>query len=91
MKEKIIHFILFYFFKIPLGISGYCIKSLENYVDKWRRKLEFEVGDHVFLRVSLSKGVNRFGLKNKLNPSCIGPFEILNSCWGGGIRISLAF
>jgi hypothetical protein len=39
--------------------------------------LAFEVGDHVYLRVSPLKGVKRFGVKGKLAPRYIGPFPIL--------------
>jgi hypothetical protein len=39
--------------------------------------LEFEVGDHVYLRVSLMKGMKRFGVKGKLAPRYIEPFPIL--------------
>ncbi|XP_074562821.1 uncharacterized protein LOC141819419 [Curcuma longa] len=49
----------------------------KSYADQRRRPLEFLVGDHVFLRVSPTKGVKRFGLKGKLAPRYIGPFEIL--------------
>jgi hypothetical protein len=42
--------------------------------------LEFEVGNHVYLRVSLMKGVKRFGVKGKLAPRYIGPFSILEKC-----------
>jgi hypothetical protein len=42
--------------------------------------LEFEVGDHVYLRVSPMKGVKRFGVKGKLAPRYIGPFPILEKC-----------
>jgi hypothetical protein len=42
--------------------------------------LEFEVGDHVYLRVSPMKGVNWFGVKGKLVPRYIGPFPILEKC-----------
>ncbi|GAV64392.1 Chromo domain-containing protein [Cephalotus follicularis] len=35
------------------------------------------MGDHVFLKVSPWKGVQRFGKKGKLAPRYIGPFEIL--------------
>ena len=48
----------------------------KNYVDNHRRDLEFEVGDHVFLKVSPMKFVMRFRIKGKLNPRFVGPFEI---------------
>jgi hypothetical protein len=38
----------------------------ETYTNKRRRPLTFEVGDHVYLRVSPMKGVKRFGVKGKL-------------------------
>ncbi|XP_074569515.1 uncharacterized protein LOC141826166 [Curcuma longa] len=49
----------------------------KSYVDHRRRPLEFSVGDHVFLCVSPTKGVKRFGLRGKLAPRYIRPFEIL--------------
>ncbi|XP_017976429.1 PREDICTED: uncharacterized protein LOC108661944 [Theobroma cacao] len=49
----------------------------KSYVDNRRRDLEFQVQDHVFLKVSSTKGVMRFGKKGKLSPRYIGPFEIL--------------
>jgi hypothetical protein len=39
--------------------------------------LEFEVGDHVYLRVSLMKGVRHFGIKGKLAPHYIGLYPII--------------
>ena len=42
-----------------------------------RRPLEFEVGNHVFLRVMPKRGVVRFGKHEKLSSRYIGPFEIL--------------
>ena len=42
-----------------------------------RRPLEFEVGDHVFLKVMPKRGVVRFGKREKLSPRFIGSFEIL--------------
>jgi hypothetical protein len=34
----------------------------------------------VYLKVSLMKGVSRFGVKGKLAPRYIGPFPILERC-----------
>ena len=48
----------------------------KSYDDVRRRPLEFEVGDHVFLKVIPKKGVVRFGKRGKLSPRFIGPFEI---------------
>jgi hypothetical protein len=50
----------------------------KSYIDKRRRPLEFEVGDHVYLRVSPLKGVHRFGIKGKLAPRYIGPYPIID-------------
>lgn len=49
----------------------------KSYADRRRRDLEFQVGEHVFLRISLTKGVMRFGIRGKLSPRYVGPFEIL--------------
>jgi hypothetical protein len=49
----------------------------ETYANKRSHPLEFEVGDHLYLRVSPMKGVKRFQVKGKLAPHYIGPFSIL--------------
>ena len=49
----------------------------KSYADKRRRELEFEVGDKVFIRISPSKGVLRFGKRGKLRLRYIGPYEIM--------------
>ncbi|RVW70732.1 Transposon Ty3-G Gag-Pol polyprotein [Vitis vinifera] len=49
----------------------------KSYADNRRQDLEFEVGDHVFLKVSPMKSVMRFGRKGKLSPRFVGSFEIL--------------
>ena len=49
----------------------------KSYYDNSRRKVEFEVGDMVFLKVAPMKGVMRFGKKGKLSPRFVGPFKIL--------------
>jgi hypothetical protein len=52
----------------------------ESYENKRRRPLQFEVGDHVYLKVSPMKGVKRFRVKGKVSPHYIGPFPILEKC-----------
>ena len=49
----------------------------KSYSDKRRWPLVFKVGDFVYLQVSHTKGVQRFGVKGKLAPRYIGPYEIL--------------
>jgi hypothetical protein len=44
----------------------------ETYANKRHRLLEFEAGNHVYL-----KGIKMFGMKGKLAPHYIGPFPIL--------------
>jgi len=48
-----------------------------SYADQRRRTLEFEVGDCVFLNVSPSKGIIRFGMVGKLSLRYIGPYLIM--------------
>jgi hypothetical protein len=52
----------------------------KNYEDKRRRPLIFQVGDHVYLKVSSMKGVSQFGVKGKLAPRYIGTFPIIERC-----------
>ena len=54
-----------------------------------RRPLEFEVGDHVFLKVIPKRGVVRFGRRGKLSPRFIGPFEILERIGTVAYRLAL--
>ena len=59
----------------------------KSYIDPKRRDIQFDVGDHVFLKVSPIKRVMRFGKRRKLTPRYIGPFEILN--WIGNVSYRL--
>jgi hypothetical protein len=61
----------------------------KNYADKRRRPLEFEIGDHVFVKVSPTKGIMRFGKKGKLSPRYVGPFEILEKIGVVAYRLAL--
>jgi hypothetical protein len=61
----------------------------KSYADQRRKPLQFQVGDFVYLRVSPTKGVQRFGIKGKLAPRYVGPFEILEVCGLVDYRICL--
>jgi hypothetical protein len=61
----------------------------ETYANKRHQPLEFEVGDHVYLRVSPIKGVKRFGVKGKSAPHYIEPFPILEKCGTVAYKLDL--
>ena len=61
----------------------------KSYADVRRRPLEFEVGDHVFLKVMPKRGVVRFDKCGKLSPRFIGPFEILERVDTVAYRLAL--
>ncbi|GJX17135.1 putative nucleotidyltransferase, ribonuclease H [Tanacetum coccineum] len=61
----------------------------KSYADRHRRALEFQPGEHVFLKVSPTRGVRRFGIKGKLSPRFIGPFEILDRIGEVSYRLAL--
>ena len=61
----------------------------KSYADVRRRPLEFEVGDHVFLKVMPKRGVVRFGKRGNLSPRFIGPFEILEMIGIVAYRLAL--
>src|SRR5262249_39102481 len=61
----------------------------KSYADVRRKDLAFDVGDHVFLKVSPTKGVVRFGQQGKLKPRFIGPFEVLERVGAVAYRLAL--
>jgi hypothetical protein len=40
----------------------------KSYADIRRRSIQFQIGDFVYLRVSPTRGIQRFGVKGKLAP-----------------------
>ena len=61
----------------------------KSYADVRRQPLEFEVGDHVFLKVMLKRGVVRLGKRGKLSPRFIRPFGILKKVGTIAYRLAL--
>jgi hypothetical protein len=61
----------------------------ESYANKRRRPLQFEVVDHVYLKVSPMKDMKRFGVKGNLSPRYIGPFLILEKCGKVAYKLEL--
>jgi hypothetical protein len=49
----------------------------KSYADQKRRHLEFQVGDHVYLKVKAQKSSLKLGSCTKLAPMFCGPFKIL--------------
>jgi hypothetical protein len=61
----------------------------KSYHDNGTAPRRFEVGDYVYLKVSPTKGVQRFGVKGKLAPRYIGPYEVIEVCGPVAYRIQL--
>ena len=61
----------------------------KSYADRRRRPLEFEVGDHIFLKVMPKRGVVRFDKREKLSLRYIEPFEILERVGAIAYRLAL--
>ena len=61
----------------------------KSYADVRRRPLEFEAGDHVFLKVMPKRGVVKFGKCGNLSPRFIRPFEILERIGTVAYRLAL--
>ncbi|XP_058741184.1 uncharacterized protein LOC131613542 [Vicia villosa] len=61
----------------------------KSYAEKRRRSLDFEEGDHVFLRVTPTTGVGRAIKARKLTPKFIGPYQITSNIRPVAYRIAL--
>ncbi|XP_028804909.1 uncharacterized protein LOC114759840 [Neltuma alba] len=61
----------------------------KSYADRRWRPLEFEGGDHVFLKVSLVTGIGRSIKAKKLTPRYLEPYEILERIGLVAYRITL--
>ncbi|GJZ03932.1 hypothetical protein Tco_0537207 [Tanacetum coccineum] len=72
-------------------VPRFCGLRLEkkSYANERRKPLELSVGDYVLLKVSLWKGVVRFGKKGKLAPRFVRPFEIIEKVGPMAYRLDL--
>ena len=61
----------------------------KSYHDKRRKDLEFQEGDHVFLRVTPTTGVGRALKAKKLTPRFIGPYQITSRVGKVAYRVAL--
>jgi hypothetical protein len=61
----------------------------KSYADKRRRELKFDVGDHVYLKVSPIRGTCRFRVRGKLAPRYIGPYPAIKRIGTVAYKIKL--
>ncbi len=61
----------------------------KSYADLKRKDIEYEIGDKVFLKVSLWKKVLRFDKKGKLSPRFIGPYDVIERMGPVAYRLAL--
>ena len=61
----------------------------KSYAHNRKKGLEFDVGEWVYLKISLMKGVISFVKKGKLSPRYLGPYKILKRV--GEVEYDLKF
>jgi hypothetical protein len=62
----------------------------KSYADKRRRELKFDVGDHIYLKVSPIHETRRFRVRGKLAPRYIGPYPIIKRIGTMAYKIKLS-
>ena len=61
----------------------------KSYYDKRRKPLEFQVGEHIFLKISPVTGIGRVLKSQKLTPKFLGPYQILRKIGPVAYEIAL--
>ncbi|XP_051147510.1 uncharacterized protein LOC127262748 [Andrographis paniculata] len=62
----------------------------KSYADKARCDGQVQSGDFVLVKVSPMKGIRRFGIKEKLTPHYVGPYEIIDRVGDWAYRLALS-
>ena len=62
----------------------------KSYADSKHKETVYEVGDRVYLRVSPLRGVKRFGVKGKLAPRFVGPYQVLERMGEVAYKLEIA-
>jgi hypothetical protein len=62
----------------------------KSYADKRRRELKFDVGDHLYLKVSPIHGTHRFHVREKLAPRYIGLYPVIKRIGTVAYKIKLS-
>jgi len=63
--------------------------GMAPYADMRRQPLEFDEGDHVFLRVTQITGIRRVLKSRKLTPRFLGPYQITRRIEAAAYEIAL--
>ncbi|XP_074363476.1 uncharacterized protein LOC141704025 [Apium graveolens] len=70
-----------------------CLKEArsrqKSYANQHRKFGGFEPDDNVFLKVSPCKSVKHFGMKGKLSPRYVGPFDVMGKVGDLSYRVAL--
>ncbi|XP_020960357.1 uncharacterized protein LOC110263441 [Arachis ipaensis] len=74
---------------VNLRYVGIKLEKEKSYADQRQKPLEFEEGEHVFLKATPTTRVGRAIKTKKLNPRYIRPFEILKRIGPVACRIAL--
>jgi len=61
----------------------------KSYTDKRRKPSEFVVGEHVFFRLTLTKGIGRAIKSRKLTPKFVRPYQIFGKVGRVAYEIAL--
>jgi hypothetical protein len=61
----------------------------KSYADRRRRELKFDVGDHVYLKVSPIRETRRFHVHEKLAPRYIGSYPVIKRIGTATYKIKL--